>query len=614
MAAHPAADPLTLEAAFALFRQHPPELEPLVCQRADGRPESAVALLMRGTLSEAAMAEGRAAVREICTAMVTAQAPDGPGCRTCRRNLLDMLTLRGAGGSPVLQVRRETYVRLPPVYQRMLTAMAAPLDRVTGVVVLVRANGSTIGTERANGSTIGTERAGGFWHLCARVTAHSGPLVDQAQGAAVWKYVRDYLPLIDALFQRIGRPGIHADLDRLLCWFAEINHAHVFTASTQWLRRSLPEDYGTMDSCSRATFCITALLVGSAHPSRICEYYHQCNNNLHDMLASGETAEALRAFIATRANPRTRLRPTTTPTAAVAAASVASLGDFEVSLMTTVAAIRRWGAVEPAPAPAAASASDGIGKTPSVCLEIELAPSSQVTPGFVVRTGSAGDTPSSVAELLMYMQTGRMPELWLEVDAVRETGSCAHAVEISNLYETGRIKIPFSWAFHHKTSPATFGLGGRHKVRAVLPLVGSHAVLLILDGADFRKVDGCGLFPEDLTEDYARTCRKAFEQMNTTKRLLVPIAPHHGYAVGVGFCGTRPTPGTGSHQPNELLKPMILSKSRNGPTFSLERLCHSPLYEPWLYCKLPTTGIAAARAEDGAGPAPSELPPAYTPT
>jgi hypothetical protein len=97
-----------------------------------------------------------------------------------------------------------------------------------------------------------------------------------------------------------------------------------------------------------------------------------------------------------------------------------------------------------------------------------------------------------------------------------------------------KIKVPHMWAFTKSIKISS----GWVKVKYIIPMykyIESHKNIgFILDSKNVltkSEIQNC-CFPEFLTPAYARTCDKAFERVNTLKKITIPSGD---VAIGIGI-------------------------------------------------------------------------------
>lgn len=392
------------------------------------------------------------------------------------------------------------------------------------------------------------ERLGGFSHYFMRIdqSTEVSPLQAALYEKAFMRYLPSILPtMLDNMFpkeketvqSRIEKiNAMKKSLGIVAACLPEVTYGHILEPSVKWMQRVVEfyENVGFLPhERSRAQQWIdgaemilwTKISPDDRH-NAVSPVIQQAKNNLMDAMNVAYNREGLISLLTDRLRPDKYQRPSTTKPLSMGSImnAVHILGSFENKIMSHDEAAALPHAIR------LSSSNDSMTGFKAM-LAANKKPS-------VADFGSRCDvtdinTITSLTALLNYVV--RHPTTRLQI----RTSNLNPIYVAKTTLHPDMLSVPHFWAFMNGKKPSIYGMKDYEDVRVIVPLfkyTTYKSILFIVDHVELPKnMSGTNCcFPEFLSVQHRRTCRDAFERLNTT----VPIGVSHPPAFGVGVSCT----------------------------------------------------------------------------
>lgn len=368
------------------------------------------------------------------------------------------------------------------------------------------------------------EVEGPFSHYYIGIPEDQRTMAGSASVALYNKAIRRYVPEILPRMIRTIIPdsdaidAMSASLERMRSCLDKATYGRMLLPSVEWLVRVVNHFRDTHHN--RMIECARILLWTAISPDGLYDavspVIQQAIKNVIPIMADAKNEAAMISMLNDRLSPSNYQRPSTTkeikPQQVMSA--MRTLGDFTNRLMTWEEASRLPGALI-------------LRHEGSMQSFRGMMPSKRPAPyTFASRSGIS--TLSGLVDLCT-----REPGTRLEI----RTMSMSPCYLASTTLDPTMLSVPHLWAFMNGKTPASIGMKQWEDVCGIVRMEyqpHNNWVFVIRDTSRLamHSFPNC-CFPAFLSIQHRRSCRDAFERLNTTMRLGLPDKTAHS-AVGIG--------------------------------------------------------------------------------
>lgn len=385
---------------------------------------------------------------------------------------------------------------------------------------------------------IGTEFAGGFEHLYIPLPScvlKSKKLTNKTDDYN-W-FIHQHFSTLERLMKENSGDGIIESLELLLSLLPKITYGDKIQKSTEWFLKYMKKYLDSSTQSERQFVILEALLnqylvPGYGSERIIGMNLKQTKDTVLEAMSCAHNETALVKMLTKLFNPTTYMRPTATPTEGNIKETMKIFEDanFSTTVMTIENLITKYGG-KPVPKKSQVmSNNEAMGVWGSMLNNIH---DSKVkgkrggASGFAKRSNTTKFiAPTTVVELIDRID--EFPDLEISTTFVSPVTLTEYPNTASHLF-----KYPHLWCFHNgKNTSQCYGVTGYCRVSAICTM--GRNVFVGLDNTKYIKTDRYNTcFPTFLNESIQRKCRSAFEKLNTTTSVRVPVNSGQ-LAYGVG--------------------------------------------------------------------------------
>jgi hypothetical protein len=393
------------------------------------------------------------------------------------------------------------------------------------------------------------QNVGGWSHLCrpvnasdktdATITIERQKLIE----GAIERYISS--DLFDRLMNRLISQGI-VSINLMKTCLHKAAYGNKFLPAVEWLESILIDlemidvKYDHMNPKQKWEFLMKHIMraaLSKDSQGTVALLFQTAHHNVIDLLESAKSETAMIKLCEERLNPLNYQRPTAEPTDGDIDNCIKYLGDFENTLITVERAkilipqIVHHGQITSSDSvPAITSSMSGFAA--------QRAKNESVSSGSKIKSFASKcasdeltikiNAITSVSDFIEFSR--KHPEIPVQIAA---QGSLVYAAETTL---GDKVKHPHLWGFMNQARFTEFGINSAYvEVTHTVPMYeyieGYKSVFWVCAGIKYNSRMGNCCFPEFLTSENQRTCRKSFEALNKTMPLKVPDGP---LLMGVG--------------------------------------------------------------------------------